>query len=224
MDEGQRRRRAPGNDHVDGNDIGCASTGNEARPENTAGKCTCAGGDYLFRGWHRVICLSEWHPHVVGDGTGDQQNVSLPRGRRDEEPQAVDIIVRVVELFDFAQACPASPGINYTDMQRGSKNVPRARDLHGGNRVGAQPTRSHPAIEQNPPRLERTENNGRIAGNPPGDRSPSRMSAWVGHLSTSTGHCFVERQATPRQSRRDARSRLVTVGIGCCDDSRPQSL
>ena len=37
MDEGQRRRRY-WNGHVDGNDIGYASTGNEARPENAAGK------------------------------------------------------------------------------------------------------------------------------------------------------------------------------------------
>ena len=65
------------------------------------------------------------HPHVVGDGTGDEQDIGFPRGRREEEPQAVDIVVGFVELFDFAQAGAASPRINYPDMQGLSKNVSR---------------------------------------------------------------------------------------------------
>jgi hypothetical protein len=62
---------------------------------------------------------------VVCDGTGDEQDIGFPRGRREEKPQAVHIIEGFVELFDFAQAGAASPGIDYPYMQGLSKNVSR---------------------------------------------------------------------------------------------------
>ncbi len=71
---------------------------------------------------------------MVGDGTANQQNVGFPRGRRDEEPQAVDIIVGLVELFDFAQAGPASFRIDHADMQGRSKSAPERQGFHGEDR------------------------------------------------------------------------------------------
>ena len=91
-------------------------------------------GDDPFGRRHGVVGLFQGQPHVVGQRPHDQHHVRLPGRRCDEEPQAVHVVVGIIQLFDFVQAGPAVSRIHDQDVDGTPERGLRVRHWLAGPR------------------------------------------------------------------------------------------
>ena len=80
---------------------------------------------------------------MVGHRADDEQDVGLARRRRDEEAEAVHVVVGVVEQLDLVQAGAAAAGVHDADVERAAEGRLERRRCASDRRPS--PTRSRPS-------------------------------------------------------------------------------
>lgn len=112
-----RRRRAPRHFDVYRDDL-CGTSGRDkARTEHPAKQSTGPNRHDALRCRHCLVGLPQGDAHRIGDRTGNEQDIGVPRRRRSEEAQPMHVVIRIVELPRFAHAGAAGAGIDETKVQ-----------------------------------------------------------------------------------------------------------
>jgi hypothetical protein len=65
--------------------------------------------------------------HVLGDGAGDHQHVSMARGGDTAQAEALQIVESIVEGVDLELAAVAGAGVDLADRQRAAQAAARGR-------------------------------------------------------------------------------------------------
>ncbi len=155
VQDGERRRRIPGHFHVHRQHVRHAVRAGETVREHPARQRARAYGDDPLRRRHGFIDLLQREAHLIGHGTDDQQHVRVARGRRDEKAEPVHVVIRIVELLYFIQACAAVARVHDEDVD-GAPERPAQFISRAAARAARPIRRSRPSSAGCPtPRTQR---------------------------------------------------------------------
>ena len=87
-----------------------------------------AGSHRHYPAWlrHGVVGFEQRFPHGVGDGARDQQQVRKSWRRSEEDSQAMQVVIRIVQRLQLRFAAVARAGIHVANMKTSPE---RAVDL-----------------------------------------------------------------------------------------------
>ena len=124
LQDADRAGRAAGHYHVHGDDVCHASTARVVLAKDTARAAAVADRDHPFGFRRRLIGALECDLHVLGNRTGDQQQVRMAGARHEPDPHALDVVVGIVKRVDFQLAAVAGAGVHMADAKRATERLP----------------------------------------------------------------------------------------------------
>jgi len=114
----QRRRRATGDEHIHRNQVGDAAQGSETGSKDPTGNGADAHGQNRLGTRHGLISLEKRQAHMISHRSRHQEHIGFPGRGGQKETQAVHVVIRFVDLFDFAQTGAAGARVYYPEMER----------------------------------------------------------------------------------------------------------
>ena len=102
-----------------------------ASSEHAAVDGAVAHSDNPFWRGRRIVCPKERFAHVFRNRPRDEQDVRVPRGRDNSDPDAFEIVEGVVQRVNFELAAIAGPGIDLTNSETATQSA-----LGGGIELG----------------------------------------------------------------------------------------
>lgn len=110
--------RAARHGDIDWNDVRYAAASGVILPENAAGAAAISQRHHQLRIGRRRVSTLKSILHVFGDGARDEQDVCMARAGNEADPEAFQIIDRIVERLDFELTAVARARVDMADTQR----------------------------------------------------------------------------------------------------------
>ena len=126
LEQGQRAWRAAGDVHVDGHDAIDRAV-HELVPGVDAAERAGSDRDHDLRVGGGIVGLQEQVVRGADRGPGHHQQVGVPRRRREEEPESMEVVVRGGEQPDLGLAHRARAGVHRADVQAAAERPRQAR-------------------------------------------------------------------------------------------------